>query len=238
LTDRYYQRIEIGKILKKLEAPEFDAEIRRQVLDRFGFAGPDALLVGLRAAIRFDRKDAETLDGRPVWVLRGKWKDLSRVGGPNQQPMPVSAPLPAHIPSIATLWIGQEDGWPYKVQMEGRIPSILEDNRTIGPDGRPQGSKSSAPKAEPSRILLVYENVQINPDLKPVSFAFEAPQDAPVTDLTEQYLIFLEQTAAMQADRKKAEAAKEGVDVAPPILLPKPAPEGPPPVEKAKAAPQ
>src|SRR5262249_54991366 len=152
LEYKYYRKVALGPILEKLKAPEIDATTREQVLTRLGIEGPDGLLVGLRNAIHWDQKEEDTLDGRPVWILRGTWKDRQGLLGPNQQPLPENAPLPAYIPSQATLKIGKDDGWPYYVRLAGRMPPVVQDTRRIGPDGRPIGSRASIQSIEPSVI--------------------------------------------------------------------------------------
>lgn len=229
LTNKFYSRLDVSKVLKKLEAPEFGAETRKKVLDQIGFAGPEALLIGLRESLKFDRKEADKLDGKDVWVLRGEWKDLARLRGPNQPQFQPNSPLPAYVPSFATVWLGQDDGWPYKVQLEGRVPSVLEETRQLGPDGKPIGAKGAAPKVQPSKLLLLYTNVKLNPDLKPETFAFQAPPETPVMDLTDQFLLSLEQgAAALQAEQKKAAASKE-TELPQAIPVPKPDNLVPPP---------
>jgi outer membrane lipoprotein-sorting protein len=237
LTDRHYQRLQIDKILKKVDVPDFDPEIRKQMLERFGFSGPDALLVGLRKSVKFERMEPETLDGRPVLVLRGNWKDLAALAGPNQQPLSPTAPLPAYIPSVVVVWIGQDDGWPYKVSLEGRVPSVLEDTRQLDMNGRPVGRKGGEGKVEASKIVLFYENVKLNPTVQPELFHFEAPPEAPVSDVTDGILVYLEQAAAIQAEQKTAEAAREGLELQP-IRVPKPATDSPPPVENITPQPK
>ena len=66
-------------------------------------------------------------------------------------------PLPPYIPGNVAAWIGQDDGFPYKVEMYGNAPLMLARPRKIGPDNKPIGPKPSAsPKVEPSRITLRY----------------------------------------------------------------------------------
>jgi outer membrane lipoprotein-sorting protein len=240
LNDRGYQRTDIGKVLKKMDTLDLDAEIRKQVLDHFGFAGPEALLMGLRKAVRFDRKEAGELDGKQVWVLRGKWKDLQAITGSNQPPFPATAPLPPYIPSIVAVWIGQDDGWPYKTQFEGRVPSVLDvsESRQLDLNNRPIGRKSAATKVDPSHLLLVYQNVKLNPSLQSDLFFFELPPGVQPRDETDQILIRLEQTAAVIAEQKKADAAREGADVSQPIRVPGPASDTPPPIERINPPPK
>ena len=205
LESQNYHTLKIAPILEKLKSPELDDALREQVMTQLGFSGPDALLVGLRKALRFDQKEEGTLDGKAVWILRGTWKDREGLIGPDQQPLPPTASLPAYIPSLATVWIGKEDGWPYKVVLVGKVPSMLqEDSRQLGADGRPKATQ----KVQPSRIILTYSNVQLNATLKPEEFAFQAPPGVRVDDNTEALLNALEQTLQARIAQKKQEAAK------------------------------
>lgn len=171
---------------------------------------------------------------QPMWLLTGTWKSREGLLGPNQQPLPPTAPLPAYVPSLAKVWIGQNDGWPYRVELIGRIASIVqqfEDTRKAGPDGRVIGVKNAnnIQKVEPTKIILIYENVELNPKIGPEEFAFTAPPDAKVDDNTEAILNGLEQAVQMKAAQKKTEAAKGETLKSEPVLtqpieVPKPAP--------------
>ena len=108
-----------------------------------------------------------------------------------------------------TLYLGKKDGWPYKIVLVGKVPTILQDTRRIGPDGRPIGSRSSIEKIEPSKIELIYTNVQLNPDIRAEEFAFQAPPNAQVEDTTETILKGLDQAIQIQAMQKRAEAARK-----------------------------
>jgi len=205
LESQNYHTLKIAPILEKLKSPELDDTLREQVRTQLGFSGPDALLVGLRKALRFDQKEEGTLDGKAVYILRGTWKDRDGLTGPDQQPLAPTASLPAYIPSLATVWIGKEDGWPYKVVLVGKVPSMLqEDTRQLGADGRPKAVQ----KVQPSRLVLTYSNVQLNTTLKPEEFAFQAPPGVVVNDNTVNLLNLLEQNLQARIAQKKQEAAK------------------------------
>ena len=163
LEQQTYRKLSIKPIFEQLNSPEIDAKTRDQVMTQLGFAGPEALLVGLRKSVKFDQKEEDTLDGKPVWVLRGTWRNRNGLVGPDQRPLPPTGPLPAFVPSLATLYLGQKDGWPYKMVLVGKIPTILQDTRRVGPDGRLIGSRASVEKVEPSTIRLTYSNVQLEP---------------------------------------------------------------------------
>jgi outer membrane lipoprotein-sorting protein len=231
LESRNYRKMKIDRILEKLKSAEFDETFREQVIAQLGFAGPDALLVGLKKVVQFDQKTAETLDGKPVWLVAGMWRSREGLLGPNQQPLPPTGPLPSYVPDLVKVWIGQQDGWPYRVELLGRAPSVVyEDTRRVGPDGRPIGSRNAfnIQKVEPTKIVLVYSDVKLNPAIEEKDFAFTAPADARVDDSTEMILNGLEQNLQMRAAQKKAEAAKGGESVLPEsIEIPKVAPDSP-----------
>lgn len=210
LKSQVYRKFDIQPVLQQLNAPEVDESIRERIVSSLGFAGPDALLLGLRRSIRFDQKEEGEVDGRKVWILRGSWKDREGLVGPNQQPLPPTAPLPAYIPSVATVTVGQEDGWPYEVALEGRVPPLISlDNRRIGPDGRPVGRAMPSSSVEPSMITIKYRNVQLNPQLPPETFAFQAPPGAQVDDSTQELVRQLQAAAQVSAAQKK-QAAQQG----------------------------
>lgn len=205
-----YFKWSIRPILEKLANPAIEGPMREQVIAELGFAGPDSLLAGLRKKVGFNQKAEETLDGKKVWVVRGEWKDRSGLVGPNQQPLPPTIPLPPYLPANVAAWIGQEDGFPYKVEMYGNPPSMLTaDTRRIGPDNKPIGPKPATQKVEPSRIVLRYLDVKVNPPIKPEQFGWQPPADAKgVVDMTEQYLARIDQAIQYETARKKSEAAK------------------------------
>jgi hypothetical protein len=209
LEQQFYRKMTVQPVLERLNAPEIDAKTREQVMTQMGFAGPEALLLGLRKTIKFDQKESGEIEGKPSWVLRGTWRSRSGLIGPDQRPLPLTGPLPPYVPSTVTLYLGQKDGWPYKIVMVGKVPSILQDNRRIGPDGRPIGSRSSIEKVEPSRIEMVYSNVQINPEIRVEEFAFQAPPNAQVEDTTETIIKGLDQAIQIQAMQKRSEAARQ-----------------------------
>ena len=223
LESKVFRKLSIKPILERLSSPDIDAPTREQIVSRMGFAGPETLLVGLKQAIKFTIKEEATLDGKPVWLLRGTWRTRNGLTGPDQRPVAATGPLPAFIPSSASLYLGKEDGWPYKLVLVGNVPTSLKDTRLRGPDGRPIGRKGSIEQIEPSRIELTYTNVQINPTIRPEEFAFQAPSNAMVEDNTEVILKGLDQTVQYQAMQKRAQAAQqEGPMLDQSIEIPKP----------------
>jgi outer membrane lipoprotein-sorting protein len=225
LESQTYRKMSIKPVLERLNSPDIDAKTRDLFMSQIGFSGPEALLVGLRKSIRFDQKEEGELDGKAVWILRGTWLNRTGFVGPDQRPLPAMGPLPAYVPSLATLYLGKDDGWPYKLILVGKMSSILQEPRR-GPDGRLVAARSSVEKIDPSKIELVYSNVQINPKLKPEEFAFQAGPNANVEDTTEIILKGLDQAIQYQAMQKRTEAARqEGPLLDQPIEIPKPTTE-------------
>lgn len=212
LESQTYGKIEIGQVFERLKSPDLDEEFRGQVTNQLGFAGPDELLRGLRKSVKFDQSVDDKLDGNDVVLLTGEWKSRDGLVGPNQQPLPPLAPLPAYVPSLVKVWIGKENGWPYKVRLVGRVPNTLFDTRKIGPDGKRIGSLNSIQTVRPTEIEIVYSNVKLNPELKADEFVFTPPQNAKVEDRTQLLVGMLDQAIQFKAAAKKAEAAKNAED--------------------------
>jgi len=213
LNMQSYRRRDILPILKRLEDPNLDETFRGLVITQLGFGGPEALLAGFQKAVKFDQFAVETIDGVESFVLGGTWKDRAGLMGPNSRPLSPTAPLPSYIPSNIRVFVDKANSWPYRIEMIGNAPSMLqEDVREVGPDGRPIpiGVKKAAPRVAPSRITLKYTllpDSQIEPEKQ---FSFQPPRDAAnqVEDDTEKFLADLDQFIQLESNRKKAEAAK------------------------------
>jgi outer membrane lipoprotein-sorting protein len=223
LESQNYRKLSIKPILQRLESPELEAGLKDKALTQMGLAGPDVLLVGLRRSIKFDQKEEDVVDGKKVWKLRGTWRTRQGLVGPDGRQVNGVGFLPPYIPMDATLYIGKEDGWPYKMILVGRKPSAVFETRRLGPDGRPIGAKSSIEKINPSEIRLTYTNVKLNPKIKAEEFAFQAPASASVEDSTELIVKGLDQAIQVAAAKKKSEAAKkDGPVLEQPIDIPSP----------------
>lgn len=209
LESQYYRRLSVKPIMERLGSPDLDSRLRDQATAQMGFAGPETLLVGLRKVMKFDQKEPGELDGRKVWLFRGTWKSRQGLVMPNNQPVPPTGALPFYVPSDATLYLGVDDSWPYKLVLVGRQTTDLIDTRRRGPDGRIVGSQRSIEKPMPSRIELTYSSVKLNPTIKVEEFAFTAPPQAQIEDNTEAIVKGLDQALEREAARKKGEAAKK-----------------------------
>ncbi len=225
LENRLYRKKSIKPIIERLNAPELDSRIRDQALSSMGFAGPETLLAGLRKYIKFDQKENGALDGKPMWVLRGTWKNRQGIVSFNSQPVPPTGPLPPYVPALATLYLGKDDSWPYRLDLVGRQITELIDTRPRGPDGRPIGARRTIERPTPSKITLVYSGVKLNATIRVDEFAFQAPASENVDDDTEIILKMLDQAIANEAAKKKNEATrKDGPVLDQPIEIPAPPP--------------
>ena len=129
-----------------------------------------------------------------------------------------------------TLYLGKDDGWPYKLVLVGRKPSRVYDTRKKGPDNRPIGSQRSIEKIEPSRIELIYSDVKLNVQIRVEEFAFTAPSTANPEDNTQAIINSLDNALQMEAARKNAEAAKKDEPLLEKsIEIPAPPPQSTPP---------
>ena len=154
-----YQQILESQIYRKLSAssrsssvstrPTSTPRLATRFINQMGFAGPDALLVGLRKSVRFDQKEKEEviLDGKRVGSPR-HLEESQRTGRARPAPGTRDRPVAGLLPSLATLYLGKDDGWPYRMDLVGKVPTILQDTRRVGPDGR-----SSAPEARSRRSM-------------------------------------------------------------------------------------
>jgi hypothetical protein len=225
LSMESYHKRDISPILKKLEDPVLDDTFRVMIMSNMGFGGPEAMMQGLRKAVAFDQKSDEKLlgvggpDGIDVVVIRGTWRDRSGLLGPNDRPLAPTASLPPYIPANVAIYFGKFDGWPYKIEMIGRVPLLMDDTRKIDPaTNRPTGRPMKPPKVDPTHVTLRYQKLPLT-EITPGLFKFEAPASVAATsvkDDTEEFLAMLDQVIQFETQKKKAEAAK--AEAEPPVI--------------------
>jgi hypothetical protein len=229
-NSQIYRKVSIKPVLERLNSPDLDPRAKEQVATGMGFAGPETLLVGLRKTLKFDQKEEGELDGRKVWILHGTWRSRQGLTMPNSAPAPATGILPPYVPMDGTLYLGKDDGWPYKLVLVGRKPTGVIDNRLKGVDGRVIGSQRSIEKIEPTRIELVYSNVKLNAKIRVEEFAFTAPSSANPEDNTQAIINTLDRAIQMEAAKKKADAAKKDEPLLEKSIdIPTPPPQSTPP---------
>ena len=238
-----YRRRDILPIIEKLKDPNLDDTFRAEVNGQLGFGGPVSLLMGFREKVTFDQFADETIDGVGTFVLGGSWTNRKGLIGPNDRPLPDTAPLPSYIPSSIRVFVEKATLWPYRIEMVGKAASMLqEDTRQVGPDGRPIGVKKAPPKVDPSRITLRYTLMAEDATEFDKQFKFQPPREAAnqVEDDTEQFLGQIDKIIQYQMNQKKAEAAKaesEAPLLKTPLDLPIGQPGATPPTSPMPATP-
>ena len=207
---KFCNKKNIKQILEKLNAPELDVETRERATVQLGLAGPEAMLMGLRKAIKFTHMEEGTLDGKPVIIAEGIWRDRTGLVGPDQQQVPLMGQLPPYIPSFAKLYLGKEDYWPYKLSLAGKPASLVKSPLEKGPDGKPR-ARPVDDKVPPTNIVLSYTNVRFDAPVNPDDFKFTPPVEIPAEDHTVAIVGSLEQAIKVRGAMQKAETPKSAV---------------------------
>ncbi len=132
-----YQKLPNGESLSKLDAVRAFTALeqaagklpREAVASSPGLGGLGRLMRGLNAQFEFTSAVADQLGGLPVWKLSGGWKpaQLARFL-PNQKeaiekgrPLDLTR-LPGHLPDSVTLFLGQEDCFPFRIDYLRSVP--------------------------------------------------------------------------------------------------------------------
>ncbi len=95
-----------------------------------GLGGLGRLMRGLNSHFEFTSVDAEQLGGLPVWKLTGVWKSapLARLLPKQKEAIekgrkPDLTRLPSHVPDSVTLFLGQEDCFPFRIDYLRSAPN-------------------------------------------------------------------------------------------------------------------
>lgn len=182
-------KIDLDKVRAILDKPDFKKEVREQLIKRLGFSGVLPLMRAVRDTQKLDEHEEATLDGSdtPVYVLHGHWRE-DAIGQANFRGQPLSlANLPAYVPDKTTVWIGKEDGWPYRLKLESTKKF--------------QGAMTT--------VTVDFANPQIGVELPDSVFDFEPPPGVTAQDQTETWVqqlsaLMRQADAAAQKDKEKA----------------------------------
>jgi len=227
---RVFTSLSIKPVLERLASPDLDGNTKDLTITQMGFAGTESLLAGLRKYYKFHtvEKEENLLDGKAVWIMHGTWTTTPGVLAPEARPTGPQGVLPPYIPGTATLYLGKEDYWPYKLVMAGENSAVPLDTRRRGLNGEPIGARSSIEKFEPTRIVLNYSHVKLNDTTIPADqFKAPTPAGVVVADRTEAMTKSLDQAISAEVDKKKRESIRDAEPLqGPPIQI-----EIPPAVE-------
>ncbi len=184
-------KTDVKKIREVLDKPQFSKDIRDKLTGQLGFSGIVPMLKGLRDSQKFESHEEDTLDDKPVNVLHGQWREevINQATFRGQQlsfaDLPTRYPF---IPNKSTVWIGREDGWLHKVEMESH-------KKVLGTT---------------TKITVEFLNPQIGVDLPESLFIFEPPSGIRIEDQTDtlyqQLNLILQQTQASGQTKKAGDA--------------------------------
>ena len=135
-----YRKLPNGESLSKIDAVRAITALeqaagklpREAIASSPGLGGLGRLMRGLNAQFEFTSVVADQLGGLPVWKLSGGWKpaQLARLL-PNQKEAiekgrpPDLTRLPGHLPDSVTLFLGQEDCFPFRIDYLRSVPQVV-----------------------------------------------------------------------------------------------------------------
>ncbi len=133
-----YRKMPAGESLSKIDAvraitalEQAKGKLPKEAMNSApGLGGLGRLMRGLNARFEFTSVAAEQLGGLPVWKLSGGWRpeQLARLL-PNQKAAiekgrtPDLNRLPGHLPNSVTLFLGQEDCFPFRIEYLRNVPN-------------------------------------------------------------------------------------------------------------------
>ncbi|MEZ6071728.1 MAG: hypothetical protein R3C10_16045 [Pirellulales bacterium] len=159
--------------------------------DMSGIGGMPHLLRGLDETFQFVRVSPGTLDGSPVWSLRGAWRPepLKRLLGGQAATIDDGgeidwSELSPHAPDHVVVVTGRDDRLPYRIEYrrsEGIAGTIAAPCATADDD---------------TEMLLVMEffRVRLGEEAAPGTFDYD-PGNLPPSDHTERYITALRDSA-------------------------------------------
>lgn len=175
------ERVDISRVCAKLEE---SGSLASGVVS-IHLGGLQRSLATVRQWFRFQTAEAATLEGLPVWRVKGKWSPTLLAGILPSQAEAVRSPkgilpgqLPEGMPWSVELVIGSQQLFPFRVEWQ----AVLGD--------RPVGA-SLVPEAY--SVLELYD-VRLNEPVDSAAFVYR-PGDQGLIDVTET---FLEQTGPLR----------------------------------------
>ena len=175
-----YRKLPNGETLSKIDAMRAITALegargklpREAIASSPGLGGLGRLMRALNSRFEFTSVVADQLGGLPVWKLGGGWKpaQLARLL-PNQaeamrkgRPPDLTA-LPAQLPDSVTLFLGQEDCFPFRIDY-----------------------LRSVPKSSPRRLMgLEFFELNFNGPIDSGQFLF-TPGTLEIMDRTEEFV--------------------------------------------------
>ncbi len=152
-------RRDIRQILAAVEASKMRPE-RAAAVD-LALGGLPALLTSVQRTMDFDGMKEETIDGRPVVIVQGKWNEewLGKLADKQGE-------LPPHIPHALRLYFAADTAFPERLLYLKQQP-----NKKYKP-----------------LLDLQFRNVVLDGPVDDREFDFTPPEDVEPEDVTRQYL--------------------------------------------------
>jgi len=135
-----YRKLPNWETLSKIDAVQAVSALehaagklpREAVASSPGLGGLGRLIRGLNSHFEFTTVVADQLGGLPVWKLNGGWKpaDLIRLLPEQKNAIekgraPDLTRLPVYLPDSVTLFLGQEDCFPFRIDYLRGVPKSL-----------------------------------------------------------------------------------------------------------------
>ena len=176
-----YRKLPDGESLSKLDAVRAitaleraaDKLPREAVASSPGLGGLGRLMRGLNAQFEFTSVVADQLGGLPVWKVSGGWRpaQLVRLLPHQKEAIEKGRPpdltrLPGHLPDSVTLFLGQEDCFPFRIDY-----------------------LRSVPKSSPRCLMgLEFSELNFNGPIDSGQFLFTPPGNLEIIDRTEEFV--------------------------------------------------
>jgi hypothetical protein len=138
-------------------------------LQRMG--GLPKLLAGLDRAFEFRRVEATQLHHVKSWRLVGQWRPdflgARQPGNTQAGRLADLNGLPPHLPHYVVVFLGQEDGFPYRIEYRRR------NQAQTGASGGPEDT---------TMVSVLFHEVNLNLPVSPDSFVYNPGDLEPVDD--------------------------------------------------------
>jgi hypothetical protein len=164
-------RRDVRQILTAVETSKVRPE-RAAAVD-LALGGLPALLASVQRSMQFDAMKAETLDGRTVTVVQGKWRPEWQ-----QRLQSADGQFPPHLPERVRITFASETQFPER---------ILYLKQSAPATKSAEGEKSAAPKYK-ALLDLRFQNVVLDGPVDDREFEFAPPENLEPEDITRQYL--------------------------------------------------
>jgi hypothetical protein len=171
-------RIDLHRVLLAMEQDK--REQRSDVAGQLALGGLPKLMEGLRQSFRFNRAEAGKLGSLPVWIATGSWrpealavfaKDLADQAAKGH-PLNLKW-LPQQLPEEVSLYLGQDDLFPYRIEYRRRTAQ--------------QGRGADTGGDMLPIVVVEFCDVRLNTPIDSQQFEYR-PGNADIVDTTQNFI--------------------------------------------------